>query len=125
MPVLSKVLEKHVHDCLSDFLHNLNLLHKTQSGFSAGHSCKIVLKHMSDSWLHAIDNGQMICVVYVDSKKAFDLVDHEIFLSKLEIYGIIDEALQWFKYYLIQRRQQVYVNSSKSDIARELYGAPQ
>ena len=47
------------------------------------------------------------------------------FLSKLEIYGIIDEALQWFKYYLIQRRQQVYVNSSKSDIAQELYGAPQ
>ena len=43
LPVLSKVLEKHVHDCLSDFLHKLNLLHKTQSGFSAGHSCKIVL----------------------------------------------------------------------------------
>ena len=97
LPVLSKVLEKHVHDCLSDFLHNFKLLHKTQSGFRAGHSCETALIHMIDSWLHAIDNGQMIGVVLVDFKKAFDLVDHQILLSKLEIYGIKDEALQWFK----------------------------
>ena len=71
---------------------------------------------MIDSWLHAIDNGQMIGVILVDFKKAFDLVGHQILLSKLEIYGIRDEALQWFKTYLTQRRQQVYVNNSKSDI---------
>ena len=122
LPVLSKVLEKHVHDCLSDFLHNFKLLHKTQSGFRAGHSCETALIHMIDSWLHAIDNGQMIGVVLVDFKKAFDLVDHQILLSKLEIYGIKDEALQWFK---TQRRQQVYVNKSKSDSGQVSYGVPQ
>ena len=80
---------------------------------------------MIDSWLHAIDNGQMIGVVLVDFKKAFDLVDHQIFLSKLEIYGIKDDALQWFKTYLTQRKQQVYVNNSKSDIGQVSYGVPQ
>ena len=63
LPVLSKVLEKHVNDFLSDSLHNFKLLHKTQSGFRAGHSCETVLIHMIDPWLHAIDNGQMIGVV--------------------------------------------------------------
>ena len=114
-----------VHDCLSDFLHNFQLLHKNQSGFRARHSRETAVIHMIDSWLHAIDNGQMIGVVLVDFKKAFDLVDHQILLSKLEIYGIRDEALQWFKTYLTQRRQQVYVNNSKSDIGGVLYGVPQ
>ena len=78
LPVLSKALEKYVNDCcLSDSLHNFKLLHKTQSGFRAGHSCETVLIHMIDPWLHAIDNGQMIGVVLVDFKKAFDLVDHQ------------------------------------------------
>ena len=80
---------------------------------------------MIDSWLHSIDNGQMIGVVLVDYKKAFDLVDHQIHLSKLEIYGIKDEALQWFKTYLTQRRKQVYVNNNTSDIGQVLCAVPQ
>ena len=67
----------------------------------------------------------MIGVVLVDFKKAFDFVDHQIILSKHEIYGIKDEALQAFKTYLTQRRQQVYVNNSKSDIGQVLYGVQQ
>ena len=125
LPVLSKVLEKHVRDCLSDLLHNLMLLHKTQSTLRAGHSCETALIHMIGSWRHAIDNGEMIGVVLVDLKKAFDLVDHQILLSKLEIYGIKDEALRWLKTYLTQRRQQIYVNNSKSDFGQVFYGVPQ
>ena len=67
----------------------------------------------------------MIGVVLVDFKKAFDFEDHQILLSKLEIYGIKDETLQWFKTYLIQRRQHVYVNNGKSVIRQVLYWLPQ
>ena len=81
LPVLSKVLEKHVHDCLSAFLKEYNLLHKTQSGFRSQHSCETALVQMIDTWLNAMDNGKMIGVVLVDFKKAFDLVDHQILLS--------------------------------------------
>ena len=59
-----------------------------------------------------MDNGQMVGVVLVDFKKAFDLVDHQILLSKLELYGINDEALLWFDTYLAHRRQQVSINQT-------------
>ena len=68
--------------------------------------------HMIDSWLNAIDNGKMVGVVLVDFKKAFDLVDHQILLSKLKLYGIQNEILLWFNSYLSQRRQQVVINNS-------------
>ena len=85
LPVLSKVLEKHVHDCLPAYLKEYNLLHKTQSGFRSQHSCETALVHMIDTWLNAMDNGKMIGVVLVDFKKAFDLVDHKILLSKFRV----------------------------------------
>ena len=125
LPVLSKVLEKHVHDCLSAYLNNHNLLHKTQSGFRPQHSCETALVHMIDSWLNAMDSGKMVGVVLVDFKKAFDLVDHQILLSKLKLYGINDEALMWFNTYLEHRQQQVSVNDNKSDFETVTCGVPQ
>ena len=83
---MSKVLEKHVYDSLSEFLHEFNLLHKTQSGFRSQHSCETALVNMIDSWLNATDNSKMIGVVLVDFKKAFDLVGHQILLDKLCIW---------------------------------------
>ena len=55
----------------------------------------------------------MIGVVLADFKKAFDLVHHQIFLDKLSVYGIKEEALMWFNPYLTHthRKQQVSVNN--------------
>ena len=125
LPILSKVLEKHVHDSLSEFLQEFSLLHKTQSGFRTQHSCETALINMTDSWLNAMDKGKIIGVVLVDFKKAFDLVDHRILLNKLDIYGIKDETLMWFSTYLSNRRQQVSVNNTMSDFKQISYGVPQ
>ena len=125
LPVLSKVLEKHVHESLSEFLHTYNLLHKTQSGFRTQHSCETALVNMIDLWMNAIDSGKMVGVVLVDFKKAFDLVDHQILIDKLKIYGIKDEALSWFNTYLTNRKQQVAINNCKSDFKQISYGVPQ
>ena len=125
MPVLSKVLEKHVHESLSEFLHTYNLLHETQSGFRTQHSCETALVNMIDLWMNAIDSGKMVGVVLVDFKKAFDLVDHQILIDKLKIYGIKDEALSWFNTYLTNRKQQVAINNCKSDFKQISYGVPQ
>ena len=67
----------------------------------------------------------MIGVVFVDFKKAFDLIDHQIVIKKLEIYGIKDGALQWFNIYLTNRKQQVSINDCKSDFQHISYGEPQ
>ena len=125
LPVLSKVLEKHVSDSLTIYLNENNLLHMTQSGFRSHHSCETALSHMTDSWLKAIDDGNMVGVVLVDFKKAFDLVDHDILLTKLKIYGIRNDALSWFESYLSQRQQQVSINNTKSSFKSVTCGVPQ
>ena len=125
LPVLSKVLEKHVHESLSEFLQQHKLLHKTQSGFRTQHSCETALINIIDLWLNAIDSGKIVGVVLVDFKKAFDLVDHEILKDKMKIYGIKDEALLWLNSYLTDRKQQVTIDNTKSDFKPISCGVPQ
>ena len=101
LPVLYKILEKHFHDALMEFLNCFNLLHATQSGFRPGHCCETALVGMIDRWLRAINEDSMVGVVMVDFKKAFDLVDHNLLLKKLKHYRLSDETLNWFSSYLL------------------------
>ena len=110
---------------MTDFLHQHKSLHKTQSGFRAQYSCETALINMIDLWLNAIDNSKMVGVVLVDFKKAFDLVDHQILIKKLEIYGLKADTLLWFNTYLSNRKQQVAINNSKSEFKHISCGVPQ
>jgi hypothetical protein len=62
------------------------------------------------------------CAVFIDLKKAFDTVDIEILLAKLEHYKLLDE---WFRSYLTHRKQFTYVNGEKSRLRDILFGVPQ
>ena len=59
-----------------------------QSGLRTQHSSKTTLINLINSWLNAMDKGKIISVLLVDFKKPFELVDHQILLNKLDIYGI-------------------------------------
>ena len=72
------------------FLNNLNLLHKSQSGFRAKYSTEFALILMVDSWLKALNAGKLVGTVMVDFRKAFDLVAHQILLKKLQSYKCSD-----------------------------------
>ena len=61
-----------------------------------------------------IDNKLFNLVVLIDLKKAFDIVDHQILLKKLEIYGVKGDALALLKSYLIDRTQKCQVNETIS-----------
>ena len=68
----------------------------------------------TDSWALEIDLGNVNAVVFLDLKKAFDTVDHDVLLGKLSLYGIQESAYDWFKSYLNNRTQKCVVNGSLS-----------
>ena len=59
IPILSKVIEKHVTKHLFAFLNKYDILYKAQSGYRKGHSCKAALINLVDKWLHSIDKGEI------------------------------------------------------------------
>ena len=74
------------------------------------HSTKTALLKCTDDWCSGLDLGKYVGVVYVDLKKAFDTIDHEILLHKLVHYGIQSLELLWFKSYLSGRCQFTRLN---------------
>ena len=62
------------------YLNKYKLLHKSQSGFPQKHSCQTALVKLVDDWAKCIDNGEMVGALFIDFRKAFDLVDHNILL---------------------------------------------
>ena len=125
LPTISKLIEKWVEKQFSQYLTDFKLLHKSQSGFRPKHSTESALILMIDSWLKAINEGKVVGCVLVDFRKAFDLVDHEILLTKLQSYKCNDSCLSWFKSYLSNRTQRVSLNNNLSDASNIIHGVAQ
>jgi len=125
LPTLSKLVEKHVHDSVMQYLNHYCLLMQTQSGFRKNHSCETALVHLIDKWLKAINDGYIIGVVMIDFKKAFDLVDHSVLLNKLVLYKCSQTTVNWFKSYLSDRKQRVNINGTMSAEKSITCGVPQ
>ena len=88
LPVVSKVLERVVHHQLHSFLSEHKLLNPFQCGFRRNHSTEFAAIAFSDYIRRGIDLGLLTGSVFIDLRKAFDSVDHEILISKLESYGL-------------------------------------
>ena len=84
LPVLSKIIERHVHDHLSEYLNVHDLIYKNQSGFRKQYSTETALAYIVDTLRFNLDKNHINGMVLVDYKKAFDMVDHVTLLSKLK-----------------------------------------
>ena len=72
-----------------------------------------------------MDRGDINGLLMLDLIKAFDLINHNFLLKKLEIYGLTESTLGWFKSYLSMRKQAVVVNGTASEFLDISRGVPQ
>ena len=125
LSVLSKLYEKIAHDQLIDFLQSNKKLTQNQFAFRKLHSTITSLIGVSDHWYSNIENKKANFALFLDLKKAFDTVDHEILVSKLVKYGVIGNENNWFKSYLTNRSQYCSIDGQESEILGIECGIPQ
>ena len=125
LPIFSKIIERLIYNKLFDFLVRYNIIFNSQYGFRTGHSTTHATLDFIKNIEDAIEKNEYAIGVFCDLSKAFDTLNHEILLSKLEYYGVTDTALLWFKSYLRNRKQYVEWNNCKSSTAPIETGVPQ
>lgn len=110
--VMAKVFEKIVHQQVSEYLNQFNIINHCQSGFLKGNSTTTALIQVTDDIREAIDQRFLTLLILFDFSKAFDRVQHDLLLAKLKILGFSEHAISWFRSYLSSRLQQVYIDST-------------
>ena len=125
LPIVSKIIEKIIFNQLYEYLTTNNLLSESQHGFRPHHSTVTALLEATNNWYLNLDNGLLNGALFLDLKKAFDTVNHEILLRKLQIYGVDLHSLRWFKSYLSNGKQSTFVNGTQSSYLDILCGVPQ
>ena len=124
--VIGKIMERIAYNQVLQYLLENNILTNCQSGFRPKFSTQTALLNVTDNWLSAMDRGDLVGVVMIDLKKAFDTVDHAILLHKLKMYGFNDRAVKWFENYLCNQRQQfTCINGISSSVKNVTCGVPQ
>ena len=125
LPVLSKILEKHVFVHMYEFLQQHELLVNTQFGFRKHQSCQTALLSLTEKMYKAINEGKYIGMIQLDLSKAFDLVNHSLLLQKLELYRCNNSTIKWFSSYLRNRTQRVSIKNKLSEPNLVTTGVPQ
>ena len=85
----------------------------------------LALNKATDSWLLNIDKGRLNSVIFLDIKKAFDTVNQEILLKKLNRYGVCEKKLKFLMSYLSDRVQCCSINGNMSSFQNTKCGVPQ
>ena len=108
------------------FLNHAEILEPFQSGFRSRHSTETALLKVTNDLLLTLDSGENAILILLDLSAAFDTVDHNTLLSRLEQWvGISSTALQWFSSYLTNRSFTVSIGQFSSPSAPVSCGVPQ
>ena len=122
---LNKILEKLVHARIYRFLEDSQCIYSLQFGFRKKHSTDHALIEITETIKKALDDHNFACGIFIDLQKAFDTVNHDILIAKLDNYGIRGTANKWFSTYLNNRSQYVSILGFDSDTKRLQHGVPQ
>ena len=124
---ISKIFERCIFNRLINYSVACNLLIPNQFGFTKGKSTQDAILRLSELIYESLnsDDGSFSLNVFVDFQKAFDTINLQILLGKLELYGIKGLALKLIKNYLSDRTQSVRIGDTVSSSRPILIGVPQ
>ena len=120
LPQFSKILEKLFADRSNKFINKHNLLTDSQYGLRPYRSTSLAVIELIEKITNSLDQKNYAAGVFIDLKKAFDTINHDRLINKLERYGIRGVVLNWLRSYLQNRQQFVKMGehmSSCLDIA--------
>ena len=121
----SKILEKLFNLRLEQFLISNEILSNCQYGFRSCMSTVHAALELIESISTAVDNKKHCAGVFIDLKKAFDTVNHDLLVKKLFFYGIRGTANAWLNNYLTNRNQYVIADDHSSGMRLITCGVPQ
>lgn len=125
LPLPGKMLEKIIHKKLLYYLESNRLLTEYQGGFRPAHSTILTASNFVKEIMLALNRKMKVAALFVDFRKAFDVIDHKILLDKLHSIGICRSSLNWFSSYLGDRMQRTLANGMRSAYQSVTYGVPQ
>ena len=115
LPIFRKIVEKVRLKILIGYLEKYDILFKHQFGFQKGKSTEHVILDVYSNITEAIEKHEKACTLFLHFAKAFDTVNHEILLGKLQYYGIRGTVLKWLESYLHNRQQFVKLNQDTTE----------
>lgn len=125
LPAVSKVFEKVMCNRLHEHFLSNNLWYQSQYGYRAKHSTQYAAIEICEKIFQSFQNNDVPLAIFLDLSKAFDTLDHEVLMYKLEHYGVIGNSLALIRSYLSDRKQYVsYENKVSSNLPLTI-GVPQ
>lgn len=121
----SKIIEKLLLSRLHEYLNMSNFFDATQNGFLEKKGTQTAVARLIEAINEGLNSKMYIRILFLDLRKAFDLVNHEILIKKLEKLGINGPAKEIFRHYLTNRTQYVNVGDTKSNYRTVTSGVPQ
>ena len=107
MSNVTKILEQHLYKKVYKCLIKSNIIYELKSGFRQIFFTSQSLINLTENWRQALDEEHIGCDIFGDLQKAFDTVDHELLLFKLDYYGTRGISNNWFKSYLSNRNKLI------------------
>jgi hypothetical protein len=124
LPTFSKILEKIVYNRLVCFVNKHNILSEDQHGFWENRSTETACQNFIELIQKRLNDGEHVLGIFLDLSKAYDLINHEALLGKLDYYEIRGTTKTWLLSYLSSRLQYVEIMAKAEDIYNHKYTSP-
>ena len=125
LPIFGKLFEKIIYSRIYSFAQSQGIINTNQFGFRKSHSTGHAVNYSVKIIEEALRKHKHVLGIFIDLSKAFDTIDHNTLLVKLNRYGIRGKALSLIDSYLSRRTQYTEVLGEKSDHLTVKYGVPQ